>query len=108
MYKLIFDSDQFIELPIKAMKIGLAKWDGSSKPPRYLWIWIKEKYINKESKVWETLFYHRKFIKIEVYSEETSELVNTIPVPTPRVDFHYEEGDIIVDYGDSLYSDDAY
>lgn len=109
MYKLIFDGEQTIELPLKAMKVGLAKWDGTSKPPRYLWIWIKEKHTDRSQfKVWETFFYHRTLLRIECYSEDDQSLSHTIPVPTPFVDFHYEEGDIVASYGDTLYSDEAY
>lgn len=109
MYKLLFSDGQFIELPdIKSMRIGLAKWDGKGVP-KYLWIWIKERYISKENKQkWETLFYYGTLKLICIYSEDGKTLQSTIQVPTPQVDFHYEEGDIVAEYGDQLYADEAY
>lgn len=108
MYRLVFENEQMIQLDsVKDMKVYLARWDGKNQP-KYMMILIKEKAVDKSQRqLWENLFYYQKLRTIFVYDEEGQKLSHAIPAPSNFIDLHYEEGDLVVQFGDSLYADEV-
>lgn len=108
MYRLVFEDDSFIDIPgLKTVKIGLAGYTGSGEP-RYLYLWIKLRYSDKCSfKKWETLMYYKTLKYINIFNED-NELIDTLMAPRPFLNLYYEEGDMIVQYGNPIYANDAY
>ena len=109
MYRLVFDDESFIDIPgLKTVRIGLAGYTGVGEP-KYLYLWIKLKYSDKTNfQKWENLLFYRKLKFINIFSEDKSDLLDTIMVPSPFLNLYYEEGDMIVQYGNSIYADEAY
>ena len=92
------------ELPEDSVKIQLARWDGTIKnPPKYAYIDFSHK-IEDINKLEDLLCYNTlKAIEAE------NETKTIIPIPLPRIDlFRDERGNIVVAYGDILYSDEVY
>lgn len=109
-YKLMFDKEQTIDVPeeTRALKIYLSCWKGGSSMPKYVYLLFKSKYIDKQTfKEWENLFYNRTLTCIGVF-DNTDKLDHVVPIPSPFIELHYEDGDMVVQYGNQLYADDAY
>lgn len=116
MYELVFESkDSEKELKVllpstpKTLRIGLAKWDGKSKP-KYLWMILSGKTISsKLLKDIEIYLWYWNLKKINCFKPDTdAEIDYTILVPDNFINLHKEEGDLVVYYGDILYADEAY
>lgn len=110
MYRLVFEDDSWIEIPegLKGIRLYIAKWNGKNVP-KYIYILLKEKYIGKDLlKSWEEKLRTVQLRTIFKYDEDGQHLDHAISIPKPLYHIHYEEGDMIIEYGDVLYSDDAY
>lgn len=109
MYRLLFEDNTVIEVQgYTSLKIGLAQYKGVGAP-KYMYLWFKLRYNDKmKFKEWENYFYYKKLKSIFTYDEEGKELKHAIQAPEPFLHLYYEEGDLIVQYGDTLYSDEAY
>ena len=110
MYKLIFEDETSIEVPggYKAMAIYLAMYDGKN-PPKYLSLWFKNKYVPKSiTKSWEAKLWAMPLKMILTYDEDGKTVRSAITVPKPFVTLRFEEEDLIIEYGDVVYADDAY
>ena len=108
MYRLLFDDDSVFEVPggYKGLQIGLAQWNGKDKP-KFMYLCFKQRYVPKEvMKEWENSFCYKKLLSIFVYEEDGNKLSHGIQAPDDYIEFHYEEGDLIVTYGNPLYSDE--
>ena len=109
MYRLLFEDNSIIEVQdYHSLKIGLAQYKGKGAP-KYMYLWFKLKYGDKlKFKEWENYFYTKKLRSIFTYDETGQTLKYAIQAPEPFLHLYYEEGDLIVQYGDTLYSDEAY
>lgn len=109
MYRLLFEDETLIEVEgYQSLKIGLAQYKGTGAP-KYMYLWFKSRYNDKmKFRDWESFFLTKKLKTIFTYDEEGKELKMAIQAPEPFLYLHYEEGDLIVQYGDTLYSDEAY
>lgn len=109
MYELIFKDGEAIELKGDSiMRIYSARWIGNN-PPKYLCLAIKKKLLsNDKLKLLENNFWYSTLKEIKIYDNGTGELNTTMKVPTPFLDLQHADGELVVCYGDQIYSDDAY
>ena len=109
MYRLVFEDNTYIDVEgYTSMHIGLAGYHGHGKP-KYMYLWFKERYNDKmDFKKWENIFPYRKLKSIITYDEDMKSVKHAIEAPEPFIQCYYEEGDLIVTYGNQLYSEEAY
>lgn len=109
MYRLLFEDGTYFDVEgFASLKIGLAKYYGKGKP-KYMYLWFKLRHNDKmKFKEWENYFYYRKLKSIFIYEEDGKTLKHAIEAPEPFIQCYYEEGDLIVTYGQQLYADEAY
>lgn len=110
MYRFLFDDNSTIEINnLEALKIGMASYNGHDEP-KYVYLWIKHRKLESCKELfrkWEDKFFYRQLKTIFIYDDE-GKFSGAIPIPEPFLDLHYEEGDLVITYGDQLYADDAY
>lgn len=109
MYRLLFDDDTYIDVEgYSSLKIGLAGYKGKGQP-KYMYLWFRLRYNDKlKFKEWENSFYYKKLKSIFTYDEDCTTLRSAIQAPEPFLNLYYEEGDLVVQYGNTLYADEAY
>ena len=109
MYRLLFDDDTMIEVQgYKGLQMGLAGFNGKN-PPKYMYLWFKSKYFEKSQLLqFESSLQNKKLRSVFTYTEDGQELKNAVPVPDNYLGLKYEEGDLITEYGNSLYYDECY
>lgn len=108
MYKLLFSDKSFIEVPdVRSMHTGLAQWNGKDYP-KYLYLWFKSRYFDhSQLKTWQDDFSYKELIKVVTYNDE-GKITSVIPVPKNFIQAYFEEGDLLVTYGDPVWADEAY
>ena len=105
MYKLIFDTEELEIKDLASMKIGLASFNGVDAP-KYMYLIFKKRYYEKDVlQTYDSLFHRRKLLKIDISNPDSSDWV--IPSPDNFIESYFEEGDLIVCYGDPIYADEA-
>lgn len=110
MYVLMFENGNTIEVPgdFSSMRLLMSGYKGDGKPPLYACLWFKEKHVPKSiTKSWENTLYHDHLVGVG-HKNDNGVIENIIPIPEPFQELHYEEGDLVIQYGDMLYYDDAY
>lgn len=111
MYILMFEDGSNIHVPgdFSSMRLLMSGYRGGNEPPKYACLWFKEKHVTKAiEKSWENKLYNTKLVGVGHVKEENDKIETIIPIPEPFQELHYEEGDLVVQYGDMLYYDEAY